>query len=223
MTRDPDLIGLIEGYLDDFEGHTPLPDAARDAIRARLPSTPQRPAWWPGWRSQTMNTTTKYALGAAAAVLVAVLGTQLLTPSGPIGGPVGGSFEAGLSVTGSRCIPASAGLVSTIAMRLTAERDDGTPVPGGVSLRYAYIVESRDGDDMYFVGAKIERAGMENIGAVWLTNDPSGAGSIFAVDDRARQFSDWPDRAELEPTADGFSQAEYCARLPNSADRRTQP
>ena len=74
MTRDPDLIGLIEGYLDDFEGHTPLPDATRDAIRARLPSTSQRPAGWPGWRSLDMNTTTRYALGAAAAVLVAIIG-----------------------------------------------------------------------------------------------------------------------------------------------------
>lgn len=88
MTRDPDLIGLIEGYLDDFEGHTPLPDATRDEIRARLPSTMQRPAWWPGWRFVSMNTATKYALGAAAAVLVAIVGLQVLN-----GGNVGTAPE----------------------------------------------------------------------------------------------------------------------------------
>ena len=82
MTRDPDLIGLIEGYLDDFEGHTPLPDATRDAIRARLLSTTQRPAWWPGWRSLDMNTTTRFALGAAAAVLVAIVGYTMLNGDG---------------------------------------------------------------------------------------------------------------------------------------------
>lgn len=78
MTRDPDLLELIESYLDDFEGDTPLPDATRDAVRARLPSTTQRPAWWPGWRSLDMNTITRLALGAAAAVLVAVVGFTAL-------------------------------------------------------------------------------------------------------------------------------------------------
>jgi hypothetical protein len=88
MTRDTDLIGLIEGYLDDFEGHTPLPDATRDAIRARLPSTMQRPAWWPGWRFLGMNTAIKYVLGAAAAVLVAIVGLTVLN-----GGNVGAAPE----------------------------------------------------------------------------------------------------------------------------------
>lgn len=79
MTRESDLIGLIEGYLDDVDGHTFLPDTTRDAIRARLPSTSQRPAWWPGWRFPEMNTIMKYGLGAAAAVAaVAVIGLVAL-------------------------------------------------------------------------------------------------------------------------------------------------
>lgn len=87
MTRDPELIGFIEGYLDDFEGHTPLPDATRDAIRARLPSTPQRPAWWPGWRLPEMNTMTRVGLGAAAAVAaVAIVGITALNVGGNVGG-----------------------------------------------------------------------------------------------------------------------------------------
>jgi Tol biopolymer transport system component len=86
MTRDPDLIGLIEGYLDDFEGDTPLPDATRDAIRTRLPSTTQRPAWWPRWRSLEINTLMKYALGAAAVVVIAFYGVQILSPAGAVGG-----------------------------------------------------------------------------------------------------------------------------------------
>ena len=126
MTRDPDLIGLIEGYLDDFEGHTPLPDASRDAIRARLPSTSQRPAWWPGWRSPEMNTITKYALGAAAAVLVAIVGIQIIAPGGSFGAPSGApptpdptpaaSLEASTLVIGQ-------GLLSH--SRVTSLRPDG--------------------------------------------------------------------------------------------------
>ena len=53
MTRDDDFIGQLEGYLDQYEGSTPLPDEVRDAIRAELPSTQQRPAWWPAGRCPT--------------------------------------------------------------------------------------------------------------------------------------------------------------------------
>ena len=37
MTRNDDFIGQLEGYLDEYEGSTPLPDEVRDAIRAELP------------------------------------------------------------------------------------------------------------------------------------------------------------------------------------------
>ncbi len=87
MTRDSDLIGLLEDYLDDFEGHTPLPDATRDGIRARLPSTTQRPAWWSGWRFPEMNNTVRMGLAGAAVLVLAILGIQFLAPGGGIGGP----------------------------------------------------------------------------------------------------------------------------------------
>jgi hypothetical protein len=88
MTRDSELIGLLEDYLDDVEGHTYLPDTTRDAIRARLPLTSQRPAWWPGWRFPEMNTMMKYGLGTAAAVLVAVIaGIAALGGLNNIGAP----------------------------------------------------------------------------------------------------------------------------------------
>lgn len=85
MTRDPDLIGLIEDYLDDFEGNTPLPDATRDAIRARLPSISQRPAWWPGWRFPEMNTMTRVGLGAAAAIAAVAIVSFTALNGGNVG------------------------------------------------------------------------------------------------------------------------------------------
>ncbi|MBA2634325.1 MAG: hypothetical protein H0U86_15230 [Chloroflexi bacterium] len=88
MTRDDDFIGHLEGYLDEYEGSTPLPNEVRDAIRSRLTSTQQRPAWWPARRFPEMNNSAKLALGAAAVVVAAFLGIRFLLPGGVgLGGP----------------------------------------------------------------------------------------------------------------------------------------
>ena len=78
MTRDDDFTLLLRDYLDEFEGSTPLPDDARNAIRAELPSIRQRPAWWPGWRLPTMNPAMRITLATAAVVAVALLGLGYL-------------------------------------------------------------------------------------------------------------------------------------------------
>ena len=86
MTAPDPFISELEDYLDEYEGNTPLPEAVRDAIRAELPSTHQRPAWWPVRRSPEMNNLAKYGLAAAAVVVAALLGyTYLVAPN--IGGP----------------------------------------------------------------------------------------------------------------------------------------
>jgi hypothetical protein len=88
MTRDDDFIGQLEGYLDEYEGSTPLPGDIRNAIRAQLPSIQQRPAWWPARRFPSMNNTAKLALGAAAVVVAAFLGIRFLLPGDVgLGGP----------------------------------------------------------------------------------------------------------------------------------------
>ena len=85
MTRDDDFFGPLEGYLDEYEGSTPLPEDVRNAIRAQLPSSKQRPAWWPGWRFPEMNQAMRIALASAAVLAVAVIGISLFR--GMIGGP----------------------------------------------------------------------------------------------------------------------------------------
>jgi hypothetical protein len=90
MTRDDEFIGHLEDYLDEFEGMTPLPDAVRDAIRAELRTTRQITTTGPT-RYVSMGTnisvTVRYALVAAAAVIVAVIGINLLVGRGGVGGP----------------------------------------------------------------------------------------------------------------------------------------
>jgi hypothetical protein len=87
MTRHDDFIGQLDGYLDEYEGSTPLPEDVRNAIRAQLPSIQQRPAWWPARRFPDMNNTVRIALAGAAVVAVALLGIQFFAPGAGIGGP----------------------------------------------------------------------------------------------------------------------------------------
>ena len=98
MTRDDDFIGQLEGYLDEYEGFTPLPNALRNAIRAELPSTRQI-----GWlgppirRFRFMNSNiVRFGLAAAAAVIIVVVGIQLL--GGPNVGPPNPSPSASAAV-----------------------------------------------------------------------------------------------------------------------------
>lgn len=87
MTRDSDFIGILEEYLDEFDGSTPLPAQSRHFVRARLTSIQQRPAWLAGWRFTAMNNTVRIGLAGAAAVVVALLGIQYLAPGSTVGGP----------------------------------------------------------------------------------------------------------------------------------------
>lgn len=87
MTREDDFIGQLEGYLDEYEGMTPLPDAVRDAVRAQLPTTKQI-----GWLGEPMrrlhfmnNNIVRFGLAAAAIVLAVIVGIRFL-PGVNIGG-----------------------------------------------------------------------------------------------------------------------------------------
>jgi hypothetical protein len=93
MTRNDDFTAQLEGYLEEYEGSTPLPGHVRDAIRAQLPSIRQRSAWWPARRFPEMNQSMRIALASAAVVAVALIGIIFLR--GQVGGPsVGGPSPA---------------------------------------------------------------------------------------------------------------------------------
>jgi hypothetical protein len=81
--RDPDR--LIRAFL--AEGRTNLPDRAYDAVRSDIERTRQRVVIGP-WRLIDMNTYAKLAIAAAAVVVVAVVGINLMPAnSGVVGGP----------------------------------------------------------------------------------------------------------------------------------------
>ncbi len=86
MTRD-DFIGQLEGYLDEYEGMTPLPEGIRDAVRAQLPTTRQIGLLSGPMRYLViMSKPVQFAIAAAAVLVVAVVGFQLFSGPGT-GGP----------------------------------------------------------------------------------------------------------------------------------------
>jgi hypothetical protein len=89
MTREDDFMGQLEGYLDEYEGLTPLPDAMRDAIRAKVPTTRQNGSLPGPMRflsmSMSIPTPARYGLAAAVVLTAAVLGAAFFARGGGIG------------------------------------------------------------------------------------------------------------------------------------------
>jgi len=82
VSRDPDRI--IRAFID--EGLTELPDRVYDAVRSDIDRTRQRVVIGP-WRTPSMNSFAKVLIAAAAVVVVAIVGINLLPRTG---GDVGG-------------------------------------------------------------------------------------------------------------------------------------
>jgi hypothetical protein len=129
MTRDDDFIGQLEGYLDEYEGMTPLPGAVRDAIRAELPSTRQIGPATGLMRdlnmSMKMSEPVRYGLVAAVVVVAVVLGVSLLG-RGP---DVGGEPESPTESSQPTSSPSSSATSSVSAL------PDGVLLPGTYSVR----------------------------------------------------------------------------------------
>jgi hypothetical protein len=88
MTREDDFIGQLEGYLDEYEGITPLPSGVRDAIRAEVPKTRQIGPLIRLMRElNIMGRPAQLAIAAGAVVFAAaVIGASLLASG--VGGPL---------------------------------------------------------------------------------------------------------------------------------------
>ena len=84
-SRDPD--GLIRAFLD--EGPTDLADRSYDAVRSRIDRTRQRVVIGP-WREPRMSNIARFAIAAAAVLVVAVVGYNFL-PGGNGPGATGPS------------------------------------------------------------------------------------------------------------------------------------
>jgi hypothetical protein len=85
MSTDRDVNRIVRSWLE--EGVTSLPDRVLDTVLDQLPATPQRRALWPVRRFRDMNNYAKVAIAAAAVVVIALVGINLLPNRGGVGGP----------------------------------------------------------------------------------------------------------------------------------------
>jgi hypothetical protein len=84
MRTEPETTRIVRSWLE--EGRTALPDHILDAVLAELPATHQRRPLWPARRIDDMHVFAKFAMAAAAVVVVAVVGINLLPSTGGVGG-----------------------------------------------------------------------------------------------------------------------------------------
>jgi hypothetical protein len=180
MSTDRDVTRIVRSWLE--EGATALPDRVLDTVLDRLPATPQRRSWWPARRFGEMNTFAKFAIAAAAVVVVALVGINLLPKSGGIGGP--GASASPTPSASSSSAPSSSPIPSPPTVH------DGALSPG------TYVIGPAGSDsflecptaapgctDTVRVGLTVPDgwAGVDN-DSIWLTvegNDPpAGAGLL---------------------------------------------
>ncbi len=149
MTREDDFIGQLEGYLDEYQGMTPLPEAVRDAVRAQLPMTKQLGRFGgPMRRFDFMNNNiVRFGLAAAAIALVLIVGIQFL-PGGNMGGdptPTPEPAASALPVIGGGLAPGTYVMSDVDAPIRTLVRFTFT-LPAGWDARSEDLFISKQGD-----------------------------------------------------------------------------
>ena len=86
MTQQRDIDRLLDDWFSD--GPTHAPDRVIEVVADRIERQPQRPAWRLDWRLFPVNALSKIAVVAAAVLIVAVVGYNLLPGrSTGVGGP----------------------------------------------------------------------------------------------------------------------------------------
>jgi hypothetical protein len=204
MTRTDDFTDLLETYLEEYEGTTPLPDAVRDRVIGALPSTRQhRLPWGPRWAILRMDGPLAVALASAAVILAAIVGIGLLQAPN-VGGPDASvqpspSAEAGpLSEWAGRPLPAGEYLVDEpFPLRLRMTVPDGFHAFGASSHLAAICTNECELPDRSGVAVWIvTNVFTDPCGGADLADPPVGPG----VDDLVTALRELPRREATDPT-----------------------
>jgi hypothetical protein len=102
MHTEQDVSRIVRSWLRTDEHESA--DRVLDDVLLVLDATPQRRPHWPARRIATVNTTAKFAIAAAAVVLVAVVGINLLPSTGGVGG-IAASLSPSPTATPTSSLP----------------------------------------------------------------------------------------------------------------------
>jgi hypothetical protein len=98
MSSDRETTQIVRSWLE--EGVTVLPDRVLDSVLDQVPRTPQRRSLW-GWLTNgNLGASAKLAMTAAAIVIVAVLGVELVPAISGLFGPASPSRSPSPTPTG---------------------------------------------------------------------------------------------------------------------------
>jgi len=145
MQTERDVTRIVRSWLRTDEHESA--DRVLDTVLTRLDTTPQRRSWWPAWRNIDMNNIAKVAIAAAAVVVVAVAGINLLPARGTVG--VGSNVpspsateQPSPSATPAAAFPPAGELAVGTRHRLT-----GGGVPYSISVPAGWISNGQFGMD----------------------------------------------------------------------------
>ena len=229
MTREDQFIERLEGYLDEYEGHTPLPVVVRDAIRAELPTTRQvSPRSGPIGRlnmSLAMPTPARYGLLAAVVVAAAALGVAFLNGSENIGPPTPSPTPTPSPATLIEPDASGQDLIELPAG--TYYVDDPFPVhvtfdlPEDASI-FNYTSEASQVNVALLTGGEVSFEIIENVSADPCTGellDPPVGPSVDDLVAALSNLAGWQISPVTDVTVDGYQGKAFTMTAPESAEQ----
>lgn len=231
MSADRETTRLVRSWLE--EGVTALPDRVLDAVLDQVPATPQRRSWWPPRRFAQVNKYAQAAIAAAAVLVVAVVGYNILPSIGGPGGPQTPAPSTAVATpTAEPSDDASVGFLPEGPLVLTSPAGGPSltvtiPAPGWYSLpQFGVLVKNENGDppdgagmigpffgDLYVYGDPCH----------WLTTMP--ATPATTVDEVVTALTAQASRdasAPVDITVDGHAGKSITLHVPDDAATREE-
>jgi hypothetical protein len=144
-------------------------------------------------------------VGVLVVVALAAVFTTALVGCGSGSGDAGSASPV---ATGS----AASGAATPAGETILAAIAKGQILDGGMKPIRGFVVKSKDAENLYFVAMEFSSAGVADQIGVWATSDLQGDTQIYAVDQVARDSTQWPetaasDKQQYTMSSDGAQQA----------------
>ena len=164
MTTNTDPRRTIAAWLEK-QAPERAPARLIDAARDRIRTTRQRPGWWPARRTSDMNSFAKWAIAAAAVVVVAIAGINLF-PSRGATPPAAAASPSVSAAPSQTAIPKVGGLCTPMPVKFNPNATiDLTGAWAGTDAGIYYVRQV--GDVIWWNGMSDRNTPPEMLGRDW--------------------------------------------------------